>query len=515
VSLARFWWSATSYTDYPDIWDVDIDPESITGANFHSQEPRHASFTYAAPNTVSQTFDLAALHDGIFPYVVQIIEQQNRPTADGEMLEHTLILFEGYVFRGGVSFETVIRSTDNYQYNTIVTNVTLSDYLAVFLHYLKARPQGASTTSGIMHFEAGSEYLVPNEMTRLWETVPIGPDRPLWTRPPLVYDVNPYPGYGMQFENFLLVQQDRVTPIGAWGLPLIDYRYYGNISLNSVNQVVYRTISVVYWANRDNASGEIHFYYALARYVERIVYGASYITQFSHTFAMMGEYPQCEFIQLWDNIVDDWVTGVWQWDGWHDWTYEQTMSVPHTDVVYKMTRYGTSYPHVYGSTPLWNPTQITVSGTVNTAAFRIIADGEMPNADYMAYMLNIYMAWLRQSGGVYYLSNKLFFTTATSSGFTDAVRVVHYREGMDDSIDTFSTTYEFIENSDVYRDLLNAYAIGIYRAYPRLCEWLCNEDVAVGNYVMLPGYNPNLIQITEREYDIEQPGLWRYKGRSA
>jgi hypothetical protein len=83
VSLARFWWSATSYTDYPDIWDVDIDPECVTGANFHSQEPRHASFTYAAPNTVSQTFDLAALHDGIFPYLVQIIEQQNRPTAEG------------------------------------------------------------------------------------------------------------------------------------------------------------------------------------------------------------------------------------------------------------------------------------------------------------------------------------------------------------------------------------------------------------------------------------------------
>lgn len=510
MSFARIWWDAGNFTDYPDIWEVSIDAESITGALFHSQEPRTATFSYSEPGMLDQTWAMARIKDGIFPYVVELVENWNYADEAGEMLEHYSVLFRGYVFRDGVAFKTITDGASPAS-NVLVATITIRDYLAVFIHYLTARPQGAAIGSGTTSFSAGTEVLIFSEMLRLWDTVPTGTGHPLWVRPALWPDIDAYPGYGMYYDGFEVYRHPHLNGYGS----AADTRYYVWIELpadpGDTVSVYLKYVAVSLHTDTD---------WAKVKYGQVSVYGASYIiTNYQQIEVQnVGNYPAIpDYNDWWDaeaaNIATHLPAPLQNFYTAGS-LVDMSIGVYNTDVTYSLERYD-----VLGDTdtfsPLNDPVRLTLTGTANTAAIRGVGEGVIPNEQFMGYMLNIYLAWLRQANGVYYLSGKLYFTTATSSGFSDAVKVTYYNEEIDSNLESFGTVYEFLQNSQLYCDKLNEYALGVYRQYPRLCAWACNEDVAVGNYVVLPRYNSALIHITEKSYDVNEPFLWHYKGRSA
>lgn len=293
MSFARIWWDADNFTDYPEIWDVSIDAESITGALFHSQEPRSATFSYSEPGMLDQTWAMARIKDGIFPYVVEIVENWNYASETGEILEHYSVLFRGYVFRDGVAFKTITDGASPAS-NVLVATITIRDYLAVFIHYLTARPQGAAIGSGTTSFSAGTEVLIFNEMLRLWDTVPIGTGHPLWVRPALWPDIDAYPGYGMYYDGFEVYRHPHLNGYSS----AADTRYYVWIELpagpSDTVSVYLKYVAVSLDTKTD---------WAAVKYGQVRVYGASYIiTNYQQIEVQnVGSYPAIpDYNDWWD-----------------------------------------------------------------------------------------------------------------------------------------------------------------------------------------------------------------------
>lgn len=101
MSYVRIWSSATAYTDYTDVWDVEIEPESISGARFHSQEPRTATFKMYS-STINELFNTVYVADGLFPYIVEIWETFTYADQNNTLQPQEKVLFRGYVFRNGI-----------------------------------------------------------------------------------------------------------------------------------------------------------------------------------------------------------------------------------------------------------------------------------------------------------------------------------------------------------------------------------------------------------------------------
>lgn len=379
--------------------------------------------------------------------------------------------------------------------------------MAVFAHYLDAPPQGASTGGGTTTFNAGDEKVILSEIMRLWNSVPIGSGRPLWSRPGIVPSLSLYPGFGFQYTDYEILKPPTWSVPGAQNPFARNYVWIELPSQSNENwSIRLRYISVNLQDFTD---------YSIILYGEALIYGTSYThndhsieIQNNSSLSASGGWDEWYLIEM-PHISSHLPSG-------YDWTqgylYEMAIAIAGTDVVYELNR--TPVDGYSDVSPYHDPLTLTVSGTISPGAIRIIENGELPNQDYLAYMLNISLAWIRQDGGVYHISNKLYFGD-TATNFSDNLKVVFYQEEMDSRIDTFNSLYSYFENSDVLCNMINEYAINTYNNYPRICSWACNEEKSVGDYVWLPSYHYQPIQIVEKYYDMRQPFLWHYKGRSA
>lgn len=469
MSFIRVYTNSTTYTDISDIWGVSIDPDTITGANFFTQESRKANVSLEMCATIQTLLDngtsiVAGTDHNIYPCLVEIWENFNYADNNFELLEHTALLFRGYLFKDSISINTVgvIGTT----HKKIVT-LTIYDFLAVIHKYLSAYPESPIGNNSPYYFTEGQQFLPEYELLDLWEYVPAGGSYPLWSRPPLSIDINTYPDYGLHYTQSTIYTQTQADV------------YYARIYYAS-GDVVFESFTVAYYAGR-----------FLGKYKIFKIVGSGYWVL--HEYSFNGESFAQVVTQL--DIPDDYDT--WESD-------QHVYHVPDTDVFYYVNQ--TDEDH---------PATLTVTGTVTAGIIDIVEDGNMPTLDWLNFLLSSQFAWLRYDSGAYSVTNKLHYTTATSSGFTDDVKVTDYRVEYDTRVDNYDVTYSFINVSDDISAEINEYAILMAAQYPAVCTFSTNEQVRCGDFVMLPAYNPNLIHITEVSYDVNTPFLWHYKGRSA
>jgi hypothetical protein len=479
VSFVRLYTSetqtpATCYT-YDAIWDVQIDAETITGANYYTQESRKASFTMLMDSLFETTTFIGNPNKpAIYRAIIEFWESFTYADANSDIQTYERLLFRGYLFQESFKIDTqgVYSGT---KARTIT--ITAFDYLAVFLYYLK---------DNITHLAAGQRIPIENEYRRIWELVPYsassGSTLALWARPALTYSIDAYPDYGFNYSDFEMFTQ---TAIG--GTPF----YYGAWLYQIGNDIFLEEIAL-----------EEHFFGHTDHFCRYLVKGASLIPVAGYPINVSG--------------ID------YLWEGSYTAAIANYSGVPAgVDKVQTLTVGAVTYSieDIYqdeGSVDGYYLKTLLLTGIATATELEVIEATDINTISWWQYMINIQFGWLysHNNGFNYYISNKAFLVSADTAGFSSEIKVTDYSENMDGNRESYDTSNDFIVNDQVFKQQIDTYAKDVTRRFNRVCSFGCNSLVHAGQYVHLLEHNQHMIHIIEASYNPTEPFLYHYKGRS-
>ena len=538
----RLYTAADTYTDYDKVWDVNIAPQEISGATFWQQECRTASFTMPY-ETVFEPYWNDEAKPPIYRLIGELWERYTYADQNGEIHNHEVRLFRGWLFQDSFQIETVgITAAAVHR----ILMITLKDYLSV-LQYCMTNAFTITDSTGTANYINLTETLLPYDSAvsiegiyqDIWNQVPCSATDtayPLWTIPALENTLETYPGYGYTYNGVLIFTQQDI-PLGVdkaeariyqdddgrvifeevrlrWASPLFLYRYHyefnryyvdgSRLTLQEGYPVILRGLFGTVLADQDFG------------YVTTVLTGRDWESNYpEHTLAIVvngntitysvvdGALFESEFEYRKELRVT----------GSVNYTYFYTLPEPdnaqteaatETDWL-AWTRYLQIYNAQEGWFPAWGKptTEDGIKGwTVSTPSL-------------FSFALLVNFAWLRESGDSYQIANRLWLSEGMEIHNLTGTKIVNYTDRHEFNIEQYNGGVDCLLDNAAYVEGINNFASRIFQQFNRVCEFSINKQVEVGSYVSLPyvgsGYP---IQITSASYDPAQPGLWHYTGRS-
>lgn len=550
MSFFRLYTAPDSYTDYPDIWDVSVSPDEISGASYWQHESRSANLTMPYISTF-QSYRNDPAKPPIYRLLGEIWEDLNYIDSEDGTDARTKLLFRGYLFQNSFQFNTLGTTNEG---NVQLVTLTLYDYIAVLEYFLTHRWQIPLSTGGLAWIGRetttlpyDSDINVYSEYQRLWNYVPAHPTEPgypLWSRPPLDIDLPIYPGYGYVYQNANIYEQ---TPLENYG-SLYDMRVYEQDGEAYLDEVKLRLIgpeslcgyyyyynkyritagrllqipgypiikSGKYWilSEWSREIGSVMAELGITEYYEfgdwQSQYGLT-ISQYGNTRSynvlMTSDTPDPNF--GWVNIPKYiGLTGAANYDVLH------TLPQPDLEVAESSWVPGWLQEVAEYFTGLGVPNPAVIA-TPTTNASGDISGWDVPAREWLSFILLLNFAWLRYDDPGYTLTNRLFVEGDADVTTFEMPRVTAYNEYYDVPAETYGGGVSCIVDNDLYVEGIDKFAKTTYARYNRICEWSGNMEAEVGTYVWLNEHNPNAIQVTSVEYDPQTPFLWHYTGRSS
>lgn len=538
----RLYTAADTYTDYDKVWDVNIAPQEISGATFWQQECRTASFTMPY-ETVFEPYWNDEAKPPIYRLIGELWERYTYADQNGEIHNHEVRLFRGWLFQDSFQIETVgITAAAVHR----ILTITLKDYLSV-LQYCMTNAFTITDSTGTANYINLTETLLPYDSAvsidgiyqDIWNQVPCSATDtayPLWTIPALENTLETYPGYGYTYNGVLIFTQQDI-PLGVdkaeariyqdddgrvifeevrlrWASPFFLYRYHyefnryyvdgSRLTLQEGYPVILRGLFGTVLADQDFG------------YVTYVLTGRDWESNYpEHTLAIVVNGNTITY-----NVVDG---ALFESEfeyrkelrvtGSVNYTYFYTLPEPdnaqteaatETDWL-AWTRYLQIYNAQEGWFPAWGKptTEDGIKGwTVSTPSL-------------FSFALLVNFAWLRESGDSYQIANRLWLSEGMEIHNLTGTKIVNYTDRHEFNIEQYNGGVDCLLDNAAYVEGINNYASRIYKQFNRVCEFSINKQVEVGSYVSLPyvgsGYP---IQITSASYDPAQPELWHYTGRS-
>ena len=538
----RLYTAADTYTDYDKVWDVNIAPQEIAGATYWQQECRSASFSMPY-ETVFEPYWNDEAKPPIYRLIGELWERYTYADQNGEIHNHEVRLFRGWLFQDSFLIETVgITAAAVHR----ILTITLKDYLSV-LQYCMTNAFTITDSTGTANYINLTETLLPYDSAvsiegiyqDIWNQVPCSATDtayPLWTIPALENTLETYPGYGYTYNGVLIFTQQDI-PLGVdkaeariyqdddgrvifeevrlrWASPFFTYRYHyefnryyvdgSRLTLQEGYPVILRGWFGTVLADQDFG------------YVTTVLTGRDWESNYpEHTLAIVVNGNTITY-----SVVD----GALFESGFEyrkelrvtgsvNYTYFYTLPEPdnaqteaatETDWL-SWTRYLQIYNAQEGWFPAWHKptTEDGIKGwTVSTPSL-------------FSFALLVNFAWLRESGDSYQIANRLWLSEGMEIQNLTGTKVINYTDRHEFNIEQYNGGVDCLLDNAAYVEGINNFASRIYKQINRACEFSCNQQVTVGDYVVLPyvgsGYP---IQITSASYDPAQPALWHYTGRS-
>lgn len=538
----RLYTAADTYTDYDKVWDVNIAPQEIAGATYWQQECRSASFSMPY-ETVFEPYWNDEAKPPIYRLIGELWERYTYADQNGEIHNHEVRLFRGWLFQDSFQIETVgITAAAVHR----ILKITLKDYLSV-LQYCMTNAFTITDSTGTANYINLTETLLPYDSAvsiegiyqNIWNQVPCSATDtayPLWTIPALENTLETYPGYGYTYNGALIFTQQDI-PLGVdkaeariyqdddgrvifeevrlrWASPFFTYRYHyefnryyvdgSRLTLQEGYPVILRGLFGTVLADQDFG------------YVTYELTGRDWESNYpEHTLAIVVNGNTITY-----NVVDG---ALFESEleyrkelrvtGSVNYTYFYTLPEPdnaqteaatETDWL-AWTRYLQIYNAQEGWFPAWGKptTEDGIKGwTVSTPSL-------------FSFALLVNFAWLRESGDSYQIANRLWLSEGMEIHNLTGTKIVNYTDRHEFNIEQYNGGVDCLLDNAAYVEGINNFASRIFKQFNRVCEFSCNQQVTVGDYVVLPyvgsGYP---IQITSASYDPAQPQLWHYTGRS-
>lgn len=543
MSYFRLYTAPDTYTDYPDIWDVSLSPVEINGASYWQTESRTASLTMpwiAKFDTLRND----PAKPPIYRAVGELWEDITYYDSSGERQTRTQLLFRGYLFQDSFGLETIGAT---YEGNQRIVTVTLYDYLSVLEYFLTHRWQimladGTKAWIGVedTKLPVDSDILVYEEYHRLWDYVPYSvtdPAYPLWAKPPLSIYLPQYSGYGYVYENVPIFTQTGLDCWTSW----YDCRLFEEDGEAYMDEVKLRLVGMFseagyyYHWNRYKLVGSTVLQVGGFPIVKRSTSGilgnlahvgmnADWAINFlgaDDNYNLASGWASQHQLNITQNGIPRAYTIKFDLDeaGWwvnpHTLTltgsanYETLHTLPQDNEIQPVGWFEKTAKRIFDlvgnpaviATPAYNPETGGPSWSV-------------PAKDWLSFLLLLNFAWLSESGGGYLITNRLFYESGGSPYTLSDVLVASYVERYETSVESYGSGVTCIVDNDAYVAGIDAFAKATFSKYNRICEFMLNSEVPVGEYINLPEHNPNLIRIEGVEYNPAEPFRWRYTGRS-
>ncbi len=538
----RLYTAADTYTDYDKVWDVNIAPQEIAGATYWQQECRSASFSMPY-DTVFEPYWNDEAKPPIYRLIGELWERYTYADQNGEIHNHEVRLFRGWLFQDSFQIETVgITAAAVHR----ILTITLRDYLSV-LQYCMTNAFTITDSTGTANYINLTETLLPYDSAvsiegiyqNIWNQVPCSATDtayPLWTIPALENTLETYPGYGYTYNGALIFTQQDI-PLGVdkaeariyqdddgrvifeevrlrWASPFFTYRYHyefnryyvdgSRLTLQDGYPVILRGLFGTVLADQDFG------------YVTYELTGRDWESNYpEHTLAIVVNGNTITY-----NVVDG---ALFESEleyrkelrvtGSVNYTYFYTLPEPDNAQTEAATETDwlawTRYLQIYNSQEGWFPawgkptTEEGVKGwTVSTPSL-------------LSFALLVNFAWLRESGDGYQIANRLWLSEGMEIHNLTGTKIVNYTDRHEFNVEQYNGGVDCLLDNAAYVEGINNFASRIFKLFNRVCEFSCNSNVNVGDYVQLDyvgsGYP---IQITSASYDPAQPELWHYTGRS-
>ncbi len=538
----RLYTAADTYTDYDKVWDVNIAPQEIAGATYWQQECRSASFSMPY-DTVFEPYWNDEAKPPIYRLIGELWERYTYADQNGEIHNHEVRLFRGWLFQDSFQIETVgITAAAVHR----ILTITLRDYLSV-LQYCMTNAFTITDSTGTANYINLTETLLPYDSAvsiegiyqNIWNQVPCSATDtayPLWTIPALENTLETYPGYGYTYNGALIFTQQDI-PLGVdkaeariyqdddgrvifeevrlrWASPFFTYRYHyefnryyvdgSRLTLQDGYPVILRGLFGTVLADQDFG------------YVTYELTGRDWESNYpEHTLAIVVNGNTITY-----NVVDG---ALFESEleyrkelrvtGSVNYTYFYTLPEPDNAQTEAATETDwlawTRYLQIYNSQEGWFPawgkptTEEGVKGwTVSTPSL-------------LSFALLVNFAWLRESGDGYQIANRLWLSEGMEIHNLTGTKIVNYTDRHEFNVEQYNGGVDCLLDNAAYVEGINNFASRIFKQFNRVCEFSCNSNVNVGDYVQLDyvgsGYP---IQITSASYDPAQPELWHYTGRS-
>ena len=537
----RLYTAADTYTDYDKVWDVNIAPQEIAGATYWQQECRSASFSMPY-ETVFEPYWNDEAKPPIYRLIGELWERYTYADQNGEIHNHEVRLFRGWLFQDSFLIETVgITAAAVHR----ILTITLKDYLSV-LQYCMTNAFTITDSTGTANYINLTETLLPYDSAvsiegiyqDIWNQVPCSATDtayPLWAIPALENTLETYPGYGYTYNGALIFTQQDI-PRGVdkaeariyqdddgrvifeevrlrWASPFFLYRYHyeynryyvdgSRLTLQEGYPVILRGLFGTVLADQDFG------------YVTTVLTGRDWESNYpEHTLAIVVNGNTITY-----SVVD----GVMFESGFE---YRKELRV--TGSVNYTSFYTLPEPdnaQTEAATETWLSTlrklilPFKKEGWFPAWGKPTTEDGikgwTVSTPSLFSFALLVNFAWLRESGDSYQIANRLWLSEGMEIHNLTGTKIVNYTDRHEFNIEQYNGGVDCLLDNAAYVEGINNFASRIYKQINRVCEFSCNQQVTVGDYVVLPyvgsGYP---IQITSASYDPAQPALWHYTGRS-
>lgn len=488
MSFIRLYTAANTYTDYHDIWDVSIEAQSVSGANYFVQEGRSAVFTMEY-DTIWETYTLDFNKWAVYRALVEIWEQYTDIDADHNPYTYTRMVFTGYLCQDSFSTKT---NAHYYLQNAPMRDRTITvrvyDYLSIIM-----RLYGNTKIT----LQPGTTITVANEIARLWNMIPYSTDPSstlgLWYRPSLNYEVHQVPGYGLVYSQVPIMTAAPATLWYAMSMVNIVFESFARVTAG--DDGIY--LEYLFTRRVINNDGRLH------QYRRWIVEGMQY-TELANEIVDNVEMTLSEIETLYDIDVSTWAAQ-------HQ--YIDTVS----QMTYDITQVDTEHGHYQPGDERWvlTITGQTVPITVRTLPVSDITVGYL---DWLQFMCNIQMAFIYSEFGTnnWHVTNKAYNVETTPITINIASDIYDYSEEWDTAVDIVDNAYDWLEFGDGYAAAINNFmrAVNVGKI-SRVVRFSSNQRFEIGSKIKLPEHNDNrVIFITQVDYDINEPQRYKYEGRS-
>jgi hypothetical protein len=475
----------TTY-DIDTIWDVSIDAQSVGGASYWAQEGRTASFSMPY-DTIWELFTKNANKPKVYRALIEIYESYTLADANGEIRPYERKVFTGYLMQGSFSATTHGEWYQSGVYRRGRTmTITAYDYISVLV---KDPPFETLT------LKSGTSINVEAEIRRLWELKPYSSSTSstlaLWTRPPLTYEVETTPGYGVQLTDYPLWVQS----LNA-AYPSDEYNCYARL-YKSNDTVLIESVRLGF----DPQYGPTGKYYC-SHQIYRVV-GSALITVLDEFLGDVNDYDTWKTQAEWEAEIGVDLAA---------WAAQTSVVLPL--IRYKMTE------TVEGSNGLYCGYTVRLTGSVVIDTITTLPTEEPIEVSFLEwfqFLLNLQMAFLHEGFGdnQWAVSNKAYFSVAELYPFPESIKITSYAEAFEDAKDEFVTEFDWLLYGVEFAAAINTFMSKKNAGrYNRVCQFTANAYVPVGERIVIPRLNDNPIYITSVFYDLNQPQLYAYEGRS-
>lgn len=475
----------TAY-DIDTIWDVSIDAQSVGGASYWVQEGRTASFSMPY-DTIWELFTKNANKPKVYRALIEIYESYTLADPNGEIRPFERKVFTGYLTQGSFSATT---HGEWYQSGVYMRGRTMTITAYDFISVLVKAPPFETLT-----LESATSINVEAEIRRLWELIPFNANTssilPLWVRPPLSYEVETTPGYGVRLIDYPLWVQSLNAAYAS-----DEYNCYARL-YQSNDTVLIESVRLGY----DPQYGPTGEYYC-SHQIYRVV-GSALITVLDEFLGDVNDYDTWKTQAEWEAEI-----GV----DLASWATQTSVVLPL--IRYKMTE------TVDGSNGLYVGYTVTLTGSVVIDTVTTLPTEEPIEVSFLEwfqFLLNLQMAFLHEGFGdnQWAVSNKAYFSVAELYPFPESAKLTSYAEAFEDAKDEVVTKFDWLLYGVEFAAAINTFMRKENAGrYNRVCQFAANAYVPVGERIVIPRLNNNPIYITSVFYDLNQPQLYAYEGRS-